>query len=326
MRYLLRILAIIAALTLVGVFGFRLIEGWPWIDCVYMTVITLTTVGFREVEPLSESGKLFITIYLCAGLGVFMFALIELGQLLVSGVVREWMEKRSMEKVRKAMADHHIVCGFGRMGGTVCSELLEREVSVLVVDNDEQALEQCRERSLPFVHGDATEDRTLLNAGIETARGLVAALPSEADNLYAVLSARLLRKDILIVAKALSDEGAAKLKRAGADRVVNLYASSATKMTQWLVNPNVQDFIELVTNRGPELDITELAVSEASPFAGTTLGETDLRERGIMVVAIRKRGGDLVAAPEAGVRIDAGDSLLALAKSDAMTEFLQEGT
>ena len=322
MPYITRIVCILVALTLLGVVGFRFTEGWELLDCLYMTVISLTTVGYGEIEPLSDGGKIFAIVYLGTGLGVFLFCLAELGQMVVAGVFREWVEKRHMEKVKDSLKGHFIVCGFGRMGQIICRHLASSGLPFIVIDKDESALAECRERQWLCVLGDTTEDRVLTGAGIEKARGLVATVASEADNLYIVLSARLLAKSVFIVAKALSDEGAAKLKRAGADRVVNIYGNSASKMAQWLVNPNVQEFIELVTASGPEIDLTEIQVKEESPYAGVTLAETDLRKRGVMVVAIRHQN-ELMTAPAASTVIRPNDSLVALGSNEAILALIQ---
>lgn len=326
MPYITRIVCILLALLLLGVVGFRVTEGWDLLDCLYMTVISLTTVGYGEIQPLERPGKMFVIIYLCTSLGVFLFCLAELGQMIVAGVFREWVEKRRMEKTKNTLAGHVIVSGFGRMGQIICRQLAAQQLPFVVVDHDDSVLAECRERRWPFVLGDATEDRTLIAAGIEKARALVATVASESDNLYMVLSARLLARNIFIVAKALSEEGGAKLKRAGADRVVNIYGNSASKMAQWLLNPNVQEFIELVTAEGPGLDLTEMRIKEDSPYANLPLAQADLSKRGVIVVAIRHEDGQLETKLSAATVIRPNDSLIALGNRDAILELIEEET
>ncbi len=325
MAYLARIAAILLLLTIVGILGFRIVEGWSLVDCAYMTVITLTTVGYGEVQPLSTTGKVFVTIYLGIGIGAFVFCMAELGKLLVEGVVRDWLETRRMENIKSSLEDHFIVCGFGRMGQIVCEQLEAMNMPFVVIEVDEAAGRECRDRKWPVIHGDCTEDRVLLSAGVDKARGVVATLGSDSDNLYVVLTVRHLSSDskrLLIVARTSDENGEAKLLRAGADQVVNLYHSTATKMARWLVNPNVQEFMELVTTKDAGLDLAEIQITADSPYAGARLQDTDLRDRGLIIVAIRRADGELLTTPGAAVDIREGDSLIALGDKERILNLI----
>lgn len=324
MNNILRISALLALLTLAGTLGFYFIESdWSLLDALYMTVITLTTVGYGEVHRLSTAGRVFVMIYLAAGLGVFLFGVVQLGELVVRAQLRNWMDRHRMDTALKTLENHFIVCGFGRMGTMVCRQLAARKVPFLAVDRDEAALKECREEGWPWLVGDATDDRTLLAAGIERARSLATVLGSDADNLFVVLSARLLSRDLQILARADDEKGAAKMEKAGASRVVSLYTTGATKITQLMVSPKLEDFIETFTAGGPELDLAEVQVDPGTGYAGKALAETDFRRRGIMIVGIRCAGGELLLPPPSSTVIRAGDVLIVLGKAGAIRELLE---
>ena len=306
MKGLLHLVGILVALIVVGTVGFRLIEGASWLDSVYMTVITLTTVGYREVFELTDPGKVFVMLFLAAGIGVFLYSVAQIGEFVVRAEMMPWLERRRKDTAMKSLEGHFIVCGFGRMGHRICSQLAARDLPFVVVERSEEALGECRESSWNWVLGDATDERVLGEAGIERARGIATVLGSDADNLYIVLSARLLRGDVLILARA-GDEGAAeKMKRAGADRVVSLYATGATKIVQLLSSPNVEEFIELISDKGREMNLAEIHVTAKAPYSGRTLAESNLRDRGLMVVGIRRAGGELLMPPPSTAAIASG--------------------
>ena len=322
MRRLAWIVAVLAILTAVGTGWFWLVEGWSLLDSAYMTVITLSTVGYSEVRPLSDRTRVFVMLYLVSGLGVFLFAVVQLGEMVVRAELGSWLRRRGMNSTLQSVKDHFIVCGFGRMGKTICRHLAERKLPFVVVDNDEEALIECEQKSWPCVRDDATSDSTLIDAGIERARGLAVVLDSDADNLYVVLSARLIAPKLQIIARATDESSAHKMEKAGANRVVSLFATGAATMAQLLINPHVEDFFEIVSGTGMTLDLAEIRVTANSTCANRALAETDFRKRGVIIVAIRRPDGEILLPPLASTKIHPNDVLIALGKVSAVSELL----
>jgi voltage-gated potassium channel len=325
----LRTLAVLMALVALGAAGFILTGDpagprWTVLDGVFMAVTTLATVGYGEVHPLSMVGRIFAMVYLFIGFGAFAIGLMQLAEIAIQSQFSQWLGRRRMHTALMHMRDHFIVCGFGRMGQTVCEHLAEAKLPFIAIDRTEAALKECQERGWPCIAGDATDDRTLLDAGVERAQGLATVLPSESDNLYVVLSTRLLSKRILIIARSSDEKGRAKLEKAGANRVVNIYAAGASKMAQLLSNPKVEEFLEVITSRGKELGLTEIQVTPEAPYAGQALAQTAFRKLGIIIVGIRRPGGELLLPPASTEMIQAGDCLIALGRAEAIAELVKK--
>lgn len=299
-----------------------LIEGWGFFDSLYMAVITITTVGFREVHELGRAGQLFVIVYLLLGFGTFFYGLVELGSSALRFELGEWLGKRRMDMTVKALREHVIVCGFGRMGGVVCRHLAGKKVPFVVIERDGDAAARCSQRGWPVLIGDATDDQTLIDAGIARARGLATVLSEDADNVYVVLSARMLAKTLPIAARASDEKSVPKLRKAGADRIVSLYEAGAAKMSEVVVNPNVEDFAEISAAEGRELDLAELHIDRASPHAGRAVGATELEAPGVVVVGIKRRGGEVSLNPPPTAMIDVDDALIVLGKADAVARLL----
>jgi voltage-gated potassium channel len=316
---------ILLLLTTTGTLWFWQIERWSLLDSLYMTVITLSTVGFHEVRPLSPRGRVFLIVFLVTGLGVFLFSIVQIGELIVRAEMGNWRRRRSMYSALKSLEGHCIVCGFGRMGRRICQHLAERKSSFVAIDRSETLVAECEERGWPYVCDDATRDETLRDAGVAHARGLAAVLNDDADNLFVVLSARLLVPKLQIIAREMDETSARKMEKAGANRVVSLYATGAATMAQLLVNPQVEDFFELVPARGIGLDLAEIRVNGESPYVDKSLAETDFRDRGVIIVAIRRPNGEVLLPPPASTIIRRDDELIALGKGAAISQFLKEG-
>ncbi|MEZ5965439.1 MAG: potassium channel protein [Planctomycetota bacterium] len=324
LREILRVAVVLGSLTLVGTLGFVLIEGWGFFDALYMAVITLTTVGFSEIHTLSTGGRIFTIGYLVVGIGVFMHSAVMLGEVMLKAQLGQLFGRGKIVATLRKMQNHFIICGFGRFGRSLCEQLASRRMPFVVVEQDPQVAAVCTEKGWPHVVGDATDDSTLTQAGVERARGIACTLPSDAANLYVVMSARLLRKDLQILTRATTDKDAEKLRRAGANRTISIYTTAATKMAQLLANPRVEDFFEVVTAPGKTLDLAEVVVSKDAAYVGRSLAQSGLRERGVMVVGIRRTNGDLLVPPSPTDEIRQGDSLIALGKVDAIQELLHQ--
>lgn len=314
---------LLAAVFLAGTVGYHLIEGAGWWDAFYMTVITLTTVGYGEVFPLSVAGQVFTVALLFAGLGLILLTATEIGRTVVEGQMRVWLGGARRSRMIEKMSEHEIVCGWGRMGKAVVEELRRGARSVIVVERDADKVRQLREAGVNVIEGDATVEATLRSAGVVRARGLVACLNDDAHNVYTILTARSLNERLFIVARVAEEGAQPRLLRAGADRVVNPYHLGGLRLAHLLAKPAVVDFLDV--SLGPtgidQLVLEQVLITEGNPLVGQTLAETDLRRRsGIGVVALR-RGGQLIPNPEASTRLASGDILVVLGARPQLEAF-----
>lgn len=309
-------------LLVVGTAGFHVIEGWPVFDCLYMAVITLTTIGFGEVHPLSQAGRAFTMGLALGGIFTIFFAATEVLRAWSSGQLQEALAQNRLRKLVDQLRDHVIVCGHGRMGRLVAEELARARVPFVAIDASEQALASFSTRVGVALHGDATSDAVLLRAGLPHARALVAAVGSDADNLFITMSARLLSERLPIIARAEDETAAAKLRRAGATRVVAPHVIGGALVAQAILRPSVLDFIEVATRTEHiELQLEEVAIAAGAELAGRTLGDCALRTRhNVIVVAIEKPGRPTAFNPPDDAMLDAGDTLVMLGHRERLDE------
>jgi voltage-gated potassium channel len=314
------VLVILVLVISFGTGGYTIIEGWPPLDSLYMTLITLSTVGFGEVYALSPTGKIFTMILVIFGVGGAAYTISIIGQMIVEGEIRKLLGRRKMEKSLKGLKDHYIVCGYGRVGRRICKEFCIRKAPFVVVEKDPQVMEQVEKDGFLFVQGDSTEDSTLINAGIEKAKGLVSALANEADNVFIVLSARQLNPNLFITARADSDTAERKIKRAGANKVVSPYKIGGIRMALTTLRPNLVDFMKVVTfDKETGLVIEEIEIKPNSPLTQTTLKDSPIRkEFGIMVAGIKKPGKDVFLNPSPDTQIEAGDILIVIGEKEQL--------
>ncbi|MCA9116110.1 MAG: potassium channel protein, partial [Planctomycetaceae bacterium] len=325
LREITHVLLLLLGLTLGGTLGFRLIEGADWLDCLYMAVITLTTVGFEHTVVPGPNGKIFIICYLMVGLGAFSYSAFQLGQWIVNSQLRLVLERRKMEKKTARMEGHHIVCGLGRMGTTICEYLQQRGRPFVVIDHDEEQLIRiCSERSWVYLAGDATSDETLLAAGIERARSLATVLATDADNVYVVLSARLLNEKLQIVSRALDEKAIEKMERAGANRVISPFSSGAVRIARCMINPGIEDFLEVNVARNSQLELAELLMDESNPWVGSRLKELNLDSHGLVVVGVRRADGTCYVPPDGSTVILVDDTLFTFGSSDALNSVMAQ--
>ncbi|MFQ5731281.1 MAG: potassium channel family protein [Planctomycetaceae bacterium] len=325
MRRIVTIVVLLLGLTLVGTVGLRIIEGDSWLNCLFMAVITLTTVGYKDVVDLTPAGKVFIIAYLVLGLGVFTYSAYQLGQWIVSAELRSLLERRRMERAISGLRDHYIICGLGRMGETIGCYLDQRGKEFVVIDVDEERLrDACAERNWVFLHGDATDDEVLKAAGLTRARSLASTLPTDADNVYVVISARMLSRDLQIISRASGEKAGQKMENAGANRVISPMSTGAMKMARFMINPSIEDFLEVADSRGNDLELADVQITAASPYVGMKLAETDLRQRGVMVIGIRRANGERLMPPPGSAVLEQGDSLFAFGASTAVNAMIEE--
>ncbi|MHB1424417.1 MAG: potassium channel family protein [Gemmataceae bacterium] len=328
-RYLVLIL-IPTALMIGGTAGYYLLDDrYTLLDALYMTVITLTTVGYEEVYPLTPSGRLFTIVLLLVGVLTFFYAVTELVRLVISGEVQQLLGKRRMERSLSELKNHTIICGYGRMGRRVCQEFSQRGLSFVIIDRRTELLHDFSLAHGIALEGDATSDEVLKHAGVERARALVTVAASDADNLFITLSARLLNDKLFIVARAEGEQAEEKLRRAGASRVVTPYAIGGAKVAMAVLRPAVVDFIDIATGTEHlDLQIEETLIQPGSTLAGVTLHASGLRQDlGVIVVAIKTTDGHLVANPPGDAVMTPGDTLIALGarKSLDRVEILAAG-
>jgi voltage-gated potassium channel len=315
----------LATLSAIGTTGYMTITGLGFTDALYMTVITLTTVGYREVAPLGPGGQYFTMALLVSGLGVVIYSATLVARDLIEGELQRGFGRRKVQRAIEKAGGHIVVCGYGRMGRMVCRELLAKPAEFVVVDRDGEALRLAEAEGHLCIAGDATEDAVLEAAGIARARGLVSALSTDADNVYVVLSARELNPNLLIVARAENDRSERKLIHAGATRVVSPYAIGGHRMAHALLRPTVLDVIDLATrSHGLELQIEEVEVTAGSFCDGVSLGATGLREAaGLIVIALRKPDADTTFNPPPATPITAGDRLVLMGQAGGLRDVEQ---
>ena len=315
LRRIERALLALAAITVAGVVGYMAFEGWSFTDALYMTVITLTTVGYREVRTLDTTGQLWTIALLITGVGTLFYAAVSSVELVVEGTIRGYFGRRRMEAAISKLNGHQILCGYGRVGRQVAREFATDDVPFVIIEQDPETVEECLAEGYLPVRGDASDDDVLEEAGIRRAKGLVAAVDSDADNVFVVLSARKLNPDLHIVARASSDEVAAKLEIAGADRILSPYAVGGRRLASLATRPLIVDFLDIVTRgeQGIEFRLEEFAVPEDSSIAARTIGELRIGERtGAMILAIGNKEGTFDTTPSAKDRLRAGDILVVL--------------
>jgi voltage-gated potassium channel len=313
---------LLLALTLAfGVLGYIVLEGWSFLDAIFMTVTTITTVGYGEVHPLSAPGRVFTIVLIIVGVGGALYTFGALVGWLLAFDSPERQRRRRVERALGALRDHFIICGYGRVGRGVVEVLQRERVPFVVVDVNQASLATAEEHGLLAVFGDGTSDEVLRRAGIERARGLITAVDSDANNVYVVLSARGLRPDLLIVARASTDEAAQKLERAGATHVLSPYSMAGRQMAMLAVKPTAVELAEtLLHAEGGELVVEEVLVTDGSALVGVGLGQ--LRRQGHdapMIVAVR-HGGNLVASPPDDYRLRTGDRLVAIGNPTQLRE------
>ncbi|MDT8325382.1 MAG: potassium channel protein, partial [Bacteroidota bacterium] len=303
--------SLMISLLIIGTGGYMLVEGYGFLDALYMAVITLGTVGYREVAPLSAAGKIFTIFLIIAGIGSVAYAVTQVVEHFISTIV---FKRRRMERSIAKLAGHVIICGYGRIGQQVTSQLRSRGVDFVIIEQDADVIEQLDSLGFLYVHGNATDDSSLTAAGIADASTVVATLPTNADNVYVALSSRNLSHDIRIVARAGDAGSSQKLLQAGADKVISPYEIGGRYIANAIMRPHVVNFMDVVNSSREDntqnLEIEELQVTDRSVYANKALRDTDIRsELNIIVLAIRKADGEFEYNPSPGTVLEPGGML-----------------
>ena len=306
---------------LVGIFvfgtsGYVIVEDKRPFDAFYMTLITISTVGFQEIKPLSDLGRVITIIIIVLGISLMTYTLGQVARIFVEGELRKVLGRRKLEKQVAGLRDHYIICGYGRIGNIIVTELRTAKIPLVVIEQDPASIELLEADGILYLNMDATSDEALRAAGLDRARGLVTAVSSDADNVFIALSAKGMRPDIFILARASDVKNESKLLRAGASRVVCPYQMGGRRMAEILHKPTVVDFLDhtmMHTELG--LQMEEAIIAEGSPITGKTLVSSNLRQEfGVIIVAIKRITGEMVFNPGPGETFSAGDVIVAIGK------------
>lgn len=310
-RRLIYIATVLLAVIAAGTIGYMFIEGAPFMDALFMAITTISTVGYREVFPLSEGGRVFTILLIVGGVGILFYAVGSFAQYFMEGQLANILGGRRMKQDISRLKDHIIVCGYGQVGKEVAITLSEEKMPFVVIDNMEEAVKRATEDGHLSLRGNATADEVLGEAGIQQARGLVAAVGSDADNIFITLSAKGLRPDIQVVARAYAEESESKLRRAGADRVILPLRLGGRRMAMIALHPLVMDFVETtIHSRDRDLVLEEIRVAPDSPIAGMRIKEGQEHSGGASVLAVKKKGGPLLANPPSETLLEPGDEVV----------------
>jgi voltage-gated potassium channel len=320
-RHLLILPFVPVLLILVGTLGYHLIEGLPLLESLYLTVVTLATIGYGDIVPHTQAGRVFTMVLILGGSFTLFYSATEVIRAVASGELRQYVERHKMEQSLANLNQHIIVCGYGRVGVYACQELEKQSLAFVVIDHDPKRLESFSAPHGISLPGDATSDEVLLRAGIKRAKALISVASSDADNLYITMSARLLNSSAQIIARAEDPHAEQKLLRAGANRVISPYVTSGLRVVQAVLRPSVVDFIDLATRiEHLELQIEELLVSGKSALVGLPLQETKIRkELGLIILAIKKPSGHMQFNPPPETTLEVGDTLIVVGDRRQLT-------
>lgn len=316
-------LLLLLGIFIAGTLGYMILERWNLLDSLYMTVIILSTIGFREVHDMTTPGRIFTIVLIIGGVGTAAYVIRTAVGIILEGEIREILGRRKVdEKIRK-LKGHYIICGYGRMGKHICSEFEAAKFPYVVIEKDPEVVIETQTKGLMVIQGDATHDEVIRSAGIDQAAGLIAVLNTDAENLFVVLSAREMNPTLRIITRAAEERAEQKLKRAGATLVVSPYAISALRIAQTIFRPHVTSFLDSAVSRGANIDfrLDSIQISADSPYNGAELGRSKIREElGILIVAIEKEDGRLMTSLSPKTVLEKGDQLICVGKPAQLEE------
>ena len=313
---------LLLAVLVTGTAGYTIIERWNVWEAFYMTVITITTVGYREVHTLSRPGEAFTVLIIFSGVGTFFYGIALFVASIAEGEFAQRFVRRRFSRMLDDLKDHFILCGFGRMGQIIAQEFSRHDVPFVIIERDTDREQLALEHTYLAVEADASNEDVLRRVRIDRARGFIAAVSTDAENVYAVLSARLLRPDLFIVGRAETEDARVKLRRAGADRVISPYHLGGLQIAQTALRPAVVDFVDLATSsENLDLNLEQVHIDIGAPLAGQSLVDAGLRQRyGVVVVGIRRADGQMDFNPPPETAMRPGDDLVVLGRSESLKE------
>lgn len=311
---------IILSIFFTGTIGFHILEGMTILDSFYMTIITISTVGFREVKELSPNGKLFTSFLILFGVSTVAYGYSVITSIIIEGELKQVWIFRRKKKMLEKLKDHYIVCGYGRMGSYICKKLKEKKIPFIVIDKNPSLQTHLDNEDYLYIIDDSSREEILTLAGVNKAKGLITVVSSDADNVYIVLTARQLNPKLYIIARAAEESSELKMYKAGADKVISPYIIGGERMALAVLKPNVLDFIEIaVGGKGQKgvLKMEEILISKTSKLVGKTLMESQIREiTGSIIIAVKKIDGRMEFNPKPKYKIDAGDVFIALGSNE----------
>ncbi|MCX5849785.1 MAG: potassium channel protein [Deltaproteobacteria bacterium] len=318
-------LIVLLYIFIIGTFGFHFIEGWSFVDSFYTTITTLATVGYGDFTPITAAGKLFAVIIIIFGVGTMLYSFGLVSETVMEGRLRSLLGRGKLEKTIEKMNNHYIICGGGRIGFLICRELMAGKMPCVVIDNNPEVIQKAQDEGFIYYKGDATQDKVLIEAGIKRAKGIICVLPSDAENLYVILTAKELNQEIYIMARSEEEESEHRLLRAGADRVMSPYTLGGVRMAMAILRPAMLDFIEITTSRQSlELRMEEISVCKNSPFISKSLEDSGIRKRyGLIIVAVKNDSGKMIFNPLANYVINEGDRLIAMGEDENVKQFAE---
>ncbi len=301
-------------LILTGTLGYMLLEGWDPVDALYMTVITLATVGYREIHPMSRMGQIYTMVLIVVGVGFFLYVAGTVIQFMVEGRIRILLGRRKLDRKIARLKNHYIVCGFGRIGSVICQRLHHEGASLVVIEKNGKRIEQLEQQEKLYINGDASDEANLLQAGIKRAKALIAALGTDTDNVFLVLTARQLAPKMKIIARASNEKAKSKLLAAGASMVESPYEMGAATMAQRVIRPTVTSFFDLAfAQSNADIQMEEIPVTVESRLNGLILKESGIRQDfNLIIIAIKQADGRMLFNPSFEAKISAGDTVIAV--------------
>lgn len=312
--------------VLIGVIGYMALEDYNFIEAIYMTIITVSTVGFGEVRPLSNAGRLFTSVLIISSIGIFAYAIATIASFLIEGQFRNLFKKLRVQQEIAKLTDHTIICGFGRNGLQACEELYEHKHPFVVIENDHERIEKlvANHPNYLVLEGDATLDEVLISAGINKARSLITSLPKDAENVFVVLTAREINKDLNIISRASEESSELKLRRAGANRVIMPEKIGGSHMAKMVMAPDIIDFFTMLSSHGgvsvnfEEIDLQKLKIAQTK----NTINDLDIRRNtGANVIGLKKVNGEYLVNPSAETSLEDVYSLILLGDETQLTAF-----
>jgi voltage-gated potassium channel len=299
---------------LLGATGYMLIEGWDFLDALYMTVITLTTVGYGEVHEVSRIGQIYTILLIFIGVAFILFVAGSVVQFMVEGRIRTILGRRSLDKKIDRLKNHYIVCGYGRIGKVLCNQLKRKPIDLVVIDKNRELIPILDDDKVLYLSGDASDEAILRKAGIQRAKGLIAVLATDTDNVFLVLTARQINPDLYIIARASRDESKIKLQAAGANKVESPYEMGAVSMAQRIIRPTVTNFLNLAfAHKRKDIQMEEIPVNSSSGLINVMLKDSGIRQQfNLIIIAIKKPDGTMLFNPSYETIIEAGDTVIAV--------------
>jgi voltage-gated potassium channel len=318
-------LLILFTIFIVGTIGFHFIEKWNFVDSFYATITTLSTVGYGDFVPKTAGGKFFAVFVIIFGVGMMFYSLVLLAETFIEARLRSLLGRGKLEKMIGKMNNHYIICGCGRIGFLICRELTAEKVPCVVIDNNPEIIQKAQDEGFIYCKGDATHDKTLIEAGIKRAKGIVCVLPSDAENLYVILTAKELNQNIYIMSRSEDEASEHRLVRAGADKVISPYKLGGVRMAMAILRPAMLDFIEITSRRQSlELRMEEIPMHPGSQFIGKSLEDSGIRQHyGLIVITVKKDSGKMIFNPLAEYVIAEGDRLIAMGEDDNVKKLVQ---